>query len=181
MVALGGGVRRPLAGHCLGGLEVEAVPGVCVSGEERVAVGEACFETRRKSAGGVGRDKASPGPQRQCLLLPGPCPRGPATCLVCSRVRVAAEVLAAASRPAARSTVPGAPGAGQGARGLGAGQPRRAGQLGAGACAGRVPGAGGGSREDGGAGGPGRAEVGGSRFSAASLKITSPDSERSAG
>lgn len=65
----GAGARGALPGWLGGGGNAR-----CLSGEEGVAVGEASFPIRRKRGG---RDRASSGPQRQCLLLPGrePVPR----------------------------------------------------------------------------------------------------------
>lgn len=69
----GAGARGELPGWLGGGGSAR-----CLSSGEGMAAGEASFAIRRRRGG---RDGASPGPQRQRLLLPGPDPAraGPAS------------------------------------------------------------------------------------------------------
>lgn len=127
-MALGGGVRRALAEHCLDGLEVEAMPGVFPARRgwrwERRA-----FRSGGSAGGVTGRPRDPSGSASSCpgesrFRVPAPSP-------ACSCVRVAAKELAAvASRPAAWSAVPSGPGTGQGGCRLRSEVRRRAGQVG---------------------------------------------------
>lgn len=161
--------------HALGPAR-EVVPGwPCVSWSKRrgLVTGEPSFATRPggTGAGGVTRRPGDPG--GSASSRPRPCVPAPSP--VCSRVR-------ATSRP--RGAVPGGPGAGQGECRLGAGEPRRAGQAGAGGRARgargvlvAAPGRTSGERTAAGC----APEARGSRFFVARFKIRSPDPVRSVG
>ena len=105
MVTLGRGAGRELAGHWLGGWEVEAVPGV-----SQARRGWPRERRASRSGGGAGGVTGRPpDPSGGAFSLPaqiplelGPHPRAPAPSRVSARARAAAEKLAAAaSGPAA--------------------------------------------------------------------------------